>query len=215
MDEQPKSDNDGQPNWQFSADSDQSDTTEAPKEQVAEQPGNDDLMTTDSADGQPAMAREAGSSDNGEIEWTASEFIARHKPFWWYLALAVIAAALAAAVYFSSHDYIAVAAVIIVCIIFGIIAARKPRSLTYKLDRRGLSIAGKLYPYNRFKAFSIMREGALSSLNLAPLRRFMPIMTVYYDPADEAAVTGIIGDYLPLENRQLDPIDKLLHKIHF
>lgn len=214
MDEQPKSDNNpddnGEPNWQFNSD----EASAAPASADRAQPDDKELLVSDRAGAQPVMAREAGDQDSG-IEWTASEFIARAKPAWWYLSLAGVTAAICAAVYFSGHDVVAVAAVIIIGIIFGIIAARKPRTLTYRLDNRGLQIMQKLYPYNHFKAFSLAREGAFTSLNLLPLRRFMPVLTVYYDPADETAITGVIGDYLPLETHQLDPIDKLLHKIRF
>lgn len=194
--------NSDSPDWQYKSDA---------SDGAAGQAANDSLLV--GADGQPVMAR--GASADNSIEWTASEFIAHHKPAWWYLVLAAVTAAICVAVYFSGHDFVAVGAVIIIGIIFGIIAARKPRSLNYRLDRRGLVVASKLYSYNRFKAFSIARDGAFASLNFLPLRRFMPILTVYYDPADEEAITSVVGDHLPLETHQLDPIDRLLKKIRF
>lgn len=167
----------------------------------------------------PGSQADNGASETDSpgqaIEWTASEFVERHKSPVWYVVLAAITAGLAALVFFAGHDYIATGAVVAIGIIFGVIGARKPRTLQYRLDAQGLSVAGKVYPYRHFKAFSVGREGPLASISLLPLRRFMPVLTVFCEPTAEDRITELVGSYLPLDDGKLDPIDKFLHKIRF
>lgn len=149
------------------------------------------------------------------VEWTASEFIEHKKPAWWYLSLTAVIIVIAALAYLSGADYFAVAGVIIVGILFAVIAARPPRELHYRLSGRGLEVAGKLYRLDHFKAFWVDRDGAFASLSFLPLKRFMPVLTVYYDPKDEDKISQIISNTLPFEPHKLDPIDKFLKKIRF
>jgi len=87
--------------------------------------------------------------------------------------------------------------------------------LEYSLDNRGLTIAQKSYPYGVFRSFAVIDEGAFSSIVFIPLKRFMPVLTIYYAPEDENEVVATIADHLPMEQRKRDAIDTLLHKIRF
>lgn len=178
--------------------------------------GDSQLAKVDDDTPVAALPRDAEmQAEVGEIEWTASEFIEHKKPVWWYLTLTAVIVVIAILVYLSSRDYVAVAGVIAAGILFAVIAARKPRSLNYRLDNKGLTVAEKVYPYNHFKAFWTTREGIASSLNFMPLRRFMPVLTVYYDPDDEDKIISVMGSYLPLGSPRKDIIDKFLKKIRF
>jgi hypothetical protein len=98
---------------------------------------------------------------------------------------------------------------------FGLYGRRRPRLLEYKLDTRGLFIAGKFYPYATFRSFAVVDEGHFSSIAFLPLKRFGLLTTVYYDPADEASIIDIISQHLPLEPRSADAIDRFMKRIRF
>ncbi len=149
------------------------------------------------------------------ITWTASEFVAHQKDNNWYMFAVAAGVGLAAVIFFFTRDIFSTAMVIVAAGIFIAAAARPPRVLHYSLDSRGLMIGSKLYAYEKFKAYSVINEGVFRSISLDPLERFMPSMTIYYDPADEQKITNVLGSYLPYEERQQAPIDKMMRKIRF
>jgi hypothetical protein len=150
------------------------------------------------------------------IKWTASEYIAHAKSAGWFVALAVITLVIAVIVWFvSKGDIISTLVVVLVATIFGIYAGRKPREQQYELSMDGVHIGPKLYHFNELKSFSIVDEGAFASITFLPMKRFMPLLSIYYDPADEEKIVEFLKDYLPMEDRGHDAIDRLMRKIKF
>ncbi len=160
----------------------------------------------------PGPAPKAGS----DVSWTASEFVDHDKSSGWYMLLALSAIGLAAITYFFSHgDLISTAVVLVVFAAFGVFAARKPRQLEYNVNDQGIKIGEKFYPYSSFRSFSIVQEDALESIWLMPLKRFMPIISIYFDSDDGQKIIDVLGQALPIENREPDFVDKLMHRIRF
>jgi len=153
--------------------------------------------------------------DEGAIGWTASEYIAHEKSINWYLALAGIAALLAVLTYLLTRDVISCVVVIVCAAVFGGYAARKPRELQYQLDGGGFSIGDKYYPLSEFRCFSVNEDAAIPSVDLLPLKRFMPVMTIYYHPDDQDPILSVLSAALPFEDHHLDAVDRLLKKIRF
>jgi hypothetical protein len=151
----------------------------------------------------------------GSITWTASEFIAHHKSPGWYLILGSSALVVAIIIWLLTRDTITSIVVIVAAITFGFYGARQPRQLQYSLDGRGLSIGQRHFFYEQFRSFSIMPEGAVSSIVFMPLKRFAMLTTIYYDPADEPKIIDLLIDRLPHEDRQKDMFDRLLWRIRF
>lgn len=157
----------------------------------------------------------AQPTDDDGIAWTASEYVANHKTTGWFVVLGVAATAFAGAIYLLTSDIISSGVILLVAVIFGVLAARQPRVLEYAVDQNGIHIGNKSYPYGEFKSFSIMQEEGIRSIWLMPLRRFMPGISVYYSPDDEAKIIDALADYLPVENREHDLMDRLMHHIRF
>lgn len=173
------------------------------------------------ADSQPASMADdtqpqtAPSNAAADVTWTASEFIAHNKGIGWYLALGACTIVLDVLLFLWTRDVFTAVVLPVFAILFGIIAARKPRVMEYRLNGNGLFIGGRFYPYNDFKSFSIMDEGAFSSIMFLPVRRFMPSVSVYYEPKDEERVLQVLAQYLPMEHREHDLADKLARRIRF
>lgn len=155
------------------------------------------------------------TSNETEVRWTASEYVAHHKSFGWYALLFLGAFVMAGLAYFITHDKITMAVIIIVAILLAVIAGRKPRTQDYELERSGLHIGPKFYPYSTFKSFNRVQEGAFSNVTFMPMKRFMPPVSIYYEPKDEEKIIQTLAVYLPLENREHDTLDKFLKKIRF
>jgi hypothetical protein len=152
--------------------------------------------------------RSSPANDNA-IQWSASEFIEHSKSKRWYMSLAGVTLVLSALVFIITRDKISTSVIIVAALAFGIFAARKPRVLEYRLDEGGLTIATKFYAYEQFKSFSVMDEGPVASIYLLPLKRFMPALSLYYSEADEARILEMLSDRLPLEERQVDKVDRI------
>jgi hypothetical protein len=163
---------------------------------------------------QPAQTP-AHVQSSTQVSWTASEFVAHHKNAGWYLALIGIIVLLAAAVFALTEDLVSTVVIAIVGISFGFFAARKPRELQYALDTSGIHMGEKFYPYSQFKSFSLVQEDAAQSVWLMPLKRFMPILTMYFDPNDQDKIASTLSNFLPFEEHQPDAVDRVMHRIRF
>ncbi|HSX53062.1 MAG TPA: hypothetical protein VLF90_01695 [Patescibacteria group bacterium] len=168
------------------------------------------------ADEQPQPTAAAQPTNvAGEVHWTASEFIGHSKTAGWYILLVIAALVVAGLVFLLTKDKISSVMIVIAALIFAVFAARKPRELDYQVDSHGLQIGPKAYPYGTFRSFSIVDEGAIESIWLMPLKRFMPILTIYFDPKDGPKIVNMMAQFLPVENHKLDPIDRLMQRLRF
>jgi hypothetical protein len=149
------------------------------------------------------------------VTWTASEFIAHTKSPGWYAIFAAIAVAFTALVFLFTRDIITASMVIIGAILFGVMASRKPRELSYVVDDHGVRVGEKFYAYANFKSFSLIKEEGVESIWFMPLQRFMPGLSIYFAPEDGDLIVAVLATYLPFEPRTIDPLDKLMHKIGF
>lgn len=151
----------------------------------------------------------------GELVWTASEFIDHPKTGMWYVVLSGITVIILVLGYLISHDIFTVIAIIVGALLFGYTASRKPRQLEYSVGPEGITIGEKAYPYNDFNAFSVVEEGAFSSVDFMPLKRFSPILTIYYDPEAEPKLVTILNQHLPVAHHTRTLIDSFMHRIRF
>ncbi len=175
-------------------------------------PSQQDEASNDSSSNDQAPPAQ---NDTVLIEWTASEYIAHHKPASWYVLLGSIVAVISIAVYLLTQDVVSTSVVVIAGVLFGVFALRKPEVRTYQLKTSGLTISNKHFPFDLFKSFAVHEEQALRSIFLMPMKRFMPGLTLYFPPDQEEKIVNALSDYLPLEDREPDAIDKLMNKIRF
>jgi hypothetical protein len=157
----------------------------------------------------------ARTPNRAAVTWTASEFIAHAKSLGWYVVLVAGTAVFAAAVYLLTRDRISVVVIVVAALLLGVYANHKPRQMEYRLDGRGLTIGDKHFSYDQFRSFSVLPEGAFSSIVFMPLKRFALTTTIYYAPEDEDKIVNLLSDHLPLDERGHDAIDRLMHRIRF
>jgi hypothetical protein len=168
----------------------------------------------DAEDLEPAAAPDTRPNPkNGSVAWQGVEFIEHPHNAAWYGALIFLTAALTGFVYFVTKDYIATGTIPIVGIIVGVFAKHKPGVVEYEISDSGLKVGQKNYPYGLFKSFSVLQEGSLKSVNLFPLKRFMPPIAAYFDPPDQDKIVDALGDHLPYEERKMDKIDLLSRRL--
>ena len=155
-------------------------------------------------------------ADMQPISWTASEYISHQKDAGWYLILAGATAVVCALTYWISHgDLISIISIAVVGGLFGFLAGKSPRSLQYAVDSQGITVGQKSYPYSQFKSFAVIHEGPLTSINLWPLQRFMPELSIYCPPDQEEKILDFLSEHLPNDQRAEHAIDRLMKRIRF
>ena len=184
--------------WQFSSSEDKG------------QPAN--LQTDEPA---PQQTEKKQKPSSGSVSWSAVEFIEHGKGANWYLLLLLATAVFAGLIFLLTRDKITTGIIIFCALVFGVYAARKPRTLNYVVDEHGFMIGEKFYAYASFRSYSLIDEGQMYSLLLLPLRRFMPMITVYYEKKDENKIIDVISRHLPLDNRGHDTMEQFLRRIKF
>jgi hypothetical protein len=149
------------------------------------------------------------------ITWTASEYIAHEKSVGWYAGLAGVALVIAVLVYLLTHDLVSSGVVVVSAVLLGIYGARQPRQLQYSISPDTITVGSKHFTYGEFRSFSILDDGAFSSIIFMPLKRFAPLLTIYYAPEDEERIVAMLSDRLPMDEHKLDAVDRLLRSIRF
>lgn len=149
------------------------------------------------------------------VSWTASEYVANPKNTNWYAMLAASTVALAVIVYLITSDKVSTVVIVMLGIIVGVFAARQPNVLEYRLDTAGLQMGPRFYPYNGFKTFSVVEEGAFNHISLLPLKRFMPPLSIHYAPEDEEKIINTLADYLPYEAHKRDIVESISRRVRF
>jgi hypothetical protein len=190
-----------------------------PEPQPALQAPEPEPQAPQEAEQEPLVDNEGDSVRpyNGQplITWTASEFIAHDKSAGWYGVLALVGVLLAGLVYLILRDIISTTVVLVCTVLFGVYAARKPRQIYYQLDDTGLSVGKRHFLYHEFRSFAVVDEGAFASIAFIPLKRFSPLLSIYFDPEDEDAIADVLADHLPVEPRELDLLERVLKTIRF
>lgn len=166
--------------------------------------------------GDHAPASSAPSHDAGpSITWTASEFIEHEKSASWYMQFGLASGLGIVIIYLITRDLFSVAVLVLFAAAFMVFAARKPKVLQYSLSNNVMQVGKRGFKLDTFKSFAVVDEGAIHSISLLPLKRFMPALTVYYAPDDEEKIVQFLGNFLPQEDHKQDSIDRFMHKIRF
>ncbi len=162
-----------------------------------------------------AAAQPPSPSPEAHVSWTASEFIAYQKSGGWYFAIFMALLGIIAVIYLLTRDTISTVVTFIIGVLFIGLASRKPRVLNYQITDKGVKIGEKLYSFTSLKSFAVIDEGTMHSIDLLPLQRFMPAISMYYEPQEEEQIVQTLGFYLPKEDRKQPLIDQLMHRIRF
>jgi hypothetical protein len=169
-----------------------------------ETPG--DVMTSEELD--EARANEVAYS------WEASEYVHHHKGMGWYLGLLGLLAVLVAAAVLLKL-WLTIGAFLVMALAIVVYARRPPRTLLYELSQKGIMIDGKEYPYAEFRSFGVLKDLEWHTIDLEPVRRFNPRMSILFDNDDFDAIVGHLELHLPRTDRNPDVIERLTRTLRF
>ena len=144
------------------------------------------------------------------INWDAREYIPRDKNGGWYAGLvAVCLVLIAVAIWLEWWTFIILIVVSGVALV--LYSVRPPRVLHYSLSNKGLSEGDKLYSYEDYKSFGVVREDENFAIVMTPRKRFAPGIKVYFPQAQGEEIVDAFGARLPMEEVKLDFLDKIVN----
>ncbi len=157
------------------------------------------------------MVKKNSEKDSSKaINWKAKEYILREKNVGWYVGLAVVTLALAAlAIWIQEYSFLVL--VVLCAVVLVIYSVRPPRELHYSISSKGISEGNKLYNFDDFKAFGVLKEGKYFSIVLTPRKRFSPRQKIYFPEEKGEAIVDAFGHRLPMEEVKLDFLDKIVN----
>jgi hypothetical protein len=148
------------------------------------------------------------------FSWQASEFVHHHKGPGWYATLfgglavlAIIAGLLG--YWLEIGAFVAMGAAIMVY------ARKPPRTLMYELTPKGITIEGKEYLYTEFRSFGVLEEDEWHSIDLEPVKRLSPRISVLFDSDDYDDIVDHLELHLPRTDRDPDVIERLSRFLRF
>jgi hypothetical protein len=154
------------------------------------------------------------SPQDAPITWTAQEYIHLDKSPLWFVILIVVALGLIALDIFLIKSWTFSFLVVIMTVAIIIYTRRPPRTLTYALSpSQGLHVGEKLYHFDEFKAFGVIKDGDHHSIMLIPRKRFATGVSVYFPEEAGEKIVDILGSRLPMEDLKLDAVDVLIRKL--
>lgn len=94
---------------------------------------------------------------NEKIEWSALEYEEKERnPDWfWALGIIVIAGSITSIIF---KNYFFALLLIIGGFLIGFFAIKKPENVNYELNKKGLKIKNRLYPYDDINTFWVQEE---------------------------------------------------------
>jgi len=148
------------------------------------------------------------------ITWTAQEYVHIDKGPLWFIAFFAIAAGVIALDVLVLKAWTISLLVIVMVVALMVYIRRPPRTLTYGLSiKQGLYVGEKLYHFDDFKSFGLIKDDGHNSIMLIPTKRFAPGVSVYFPQEAGERIVDILGERLPMEDLKLDIIDIVVRKL--
>ncbi len=157
---------------------------------------------------------------DGKLNWSALEYEERERSrdWFWALGIIVVTGSIAAIIF---NDYFFAVLLVLSGLLLGFFAVKKPDLIIYELNKKGLQIGDRLYPYDNIKSFWV-QIGETDEINVRPIlfihseRAFMPIITI---PIEEEMAREIhsfmIAKNVAEVQMKEHPSDKIMEALGF
>jgi hypothetical protein len=141
--------------------------------------------------------------------WQALEFSrTNNRSSGWYIAVGVAWLALVAyGVYI--QDWLRTAVAVLLGVVVWLVVKMKPREFKHEITGAGFKVAGKLYPFSRFRAFGILKTPEGYRLIVVPAQRLGQGLSLQLGGADVEIVRTTVVRFLPEEEQQEDLVDRM------
>lgn len=149
------------------------------------------------------------------VDWTAAEYLTHQKSSGWYGMVIFFSVALGVIAYLLLKDFVAPVLFVLIGVSVGLFGRRPAETLNYQVSAQGVKIGNKSYPMADFKSFSMIEDDGVLSIQLNPLKRFLPAIVLYLDSKDADRVANAFAGFLPHEDKAPELLDQLSRKLRF
>lgn len=159
-------------------------------------------------------AEEPAEPEEILLSWSAPEFVVTNKPAGWYALLyGFFGILIVIAIIFKQWFSIVLSVVMAAAIT--VLANRKPKNQVYSISNYGVHIGDRTYEFDRFKAFFVSDDYGQKVLDLVPIKRFEPLVSlpVGAEQADDAH--QMMEMVLPETEPHEDAVDKFFKYLRF
>lgn len=162
-----------------------------------------------------------------KLIWSALEYEEKERsPDWfWALGIIIVTSSIAAIIF---ENYFFAVLLLLSGILMGFFAIKKPDTITYELNEKGLIIRNRLYPYQNIKSFWVQvyvcskinprHDGAILKpiLFIHSERAFMPILSIPIDEtmAEDIHLIMLAQDIAEVEMKE-HPSEKIMEFLGF
>ncbi|TAL14686.1 hypothetical protein EPN95_02165 [Patescibacteria group bacterium] len=180
---------------------------------VADVP-QDEPATDEPPESEQVEDEEPEEDPGSLVHWSAHEYIHVEKNGLWYIIFVLVVLGLIALDVFILKDYFFSALVIVMAVALFIYTRRPPREIQYTLsENHGLYVGERLYRFEEFKAFGLLKDGEHHSIMLIPVKRFAPGVSVYFPEESGEEIVDILGSRLPMHELKLDFLDTAVRRL--
>lgn len=175
---------------------------ESPAQELPDQSDATDDMTTDDL-----------PDDEILIRWQALEYMQhQHEPIWYVGFGAAVLILIAVAIFVFKSPTFAVL-VPVMAVALALYVRRPPATIDYTVSRKGIHVNDRLYTFDQFKSFSVVRQETTNHVVLIPRKRFQLGQNIYFPTEIGEKLVDMLAARLPMKETSPDIIDKLLAKL--
>ena len=151
---------------------------------------------------------------NEKFEWSALEYEEKERSndWFWALGVIVIAGSITSIIF---ANYFFAALLFISGVLLGFFSIKKPETIPYELNNKGLKIKNRLYPYGKIKAFCVQTENK-PFLFIKTERFLMPIISIPIAPEVSEDILNIMLQNKVTEEKMTEhPYEKIMEHLGF
>mgnify|MGYP000855732187 CR=1 FL=1 len=176
--------------------------TESPAQESPDQSDTTNDMTADDL-----------PDDEILIRWQALEYMQhQHEPIWYIGFGATVLILIAVAIFVFKSPTFAVL-VPVMAVALALYVRRPPATIDYTVSRKGIHVNDRLYTFDQFKSFSVVRQETTNHVVLIPRKRFQLGQNIYFPTEVGEKLVDMLAARLPMKETSPDIIDKLLAKL--
>ena len=154
------------------------------------------------------------------VSWQASEYTQHQHSSLWYVGMSGATAAFILLLIFlpggfGFQEWLSALVILLMIVAIVVYSHKSPRMLDYALTPTDIMVGSKYYSYSKFHSFGVLNYNGQVSVELDPLRRFMPRISLPVNEQTIQQVVDILAPHLSRNERKPDPIDRLTHYLKF
>ncbi|MBD3328193.1 hypothetical protein GF340_02700 [Candidatus Peregrinibacteria bacterium] len=143
-------------------------------------------------------------------EWRAPEFIQQKKGAKWYLTAGIILGLLLLLTIFYSNWTLTIVLVVLAGVYLYLQKKHPPKEITVKITDMGIYVGHMYFQYSHIKAFWIIAENGVKTLNLLIPKRYISEVKIQLMDQNPAAIRRILITQIPeMEGKHENVIDVL------